>query len=476
MRLHNKLRWIARKRGVYHVRKRVPTLLVDAVGKGEIWRSLCTTSEAEAVRRSHAVLAVIEADLAEARLGIGQNVDPIVMARSQAHSLRPFETCGLRTLPNDSLMRPDQASVSELFAKFLSDPTQDWSSRTRLAYETTERLAVSILGASTPLSDLTRSKCREFIEILRFLPKGASRAFPKLSLKDASLHAKTTGYENIISASNANTYLNKVCVVLNWAVREELLARNHLRGLRLADPIARMEKRRPFSDEQLQLIFEAPLFTGCRDDESNYAKPGEERPRGSRFWIPIIALHSGMRLNEICQLDVSDVRAVDGTDCFAVSERSLIGTTDKRLKTSTSERLVPIHSFLKMLGLADLVRERAGAGHAKLFFDICPGQQGYRSTAFSKWFVLFLESADARMTRTSFHSFRHCFRDALRRARVDREIAMRLGGWGSGSKSGLDVSDYYGQGFESSILSSEIEKVTFEHIKSLHALKCLART
>lgn len=72
--------------------------------------------------------------------------------------------------------------------------------------------------------------------------------------------------------------------------------------------------------------------------------------------------------------------------------------------------------------------------------------------------------------KISFHSFRHCFRDALRRGRVDREVAMMLGGWGNGTKSGLDVSDYYGSGFDASLLASEIEKVSFEQINALRAL------
>ena len=450
---------------------------METVGKREIWHSLRTESETEAFRRSHSVLAQIESTLATARSVVGKNVDQTLLEPWQQESVSVSAASDLNLLmPAGDCAVAEPITFGEVFEKFLADPTQDWSARTRLAYETTKRLAVSIIGASTPMSAITRAACREFVEVLRYLPKGASRAFPHLSPKEASLHAKATGYENVISASNANTYLNKVCVVLNWAVREELLARNHLRGLRLADPIARLEKRHPFSDHQLEAIFTAPLFTGCSDDGHGYAKIGDAKPKGTRFWVPLIALFSGMRLNQICQLDVTDVRAVEGVECFVISVKSLVGSCDKHLKTSGSERIVPILSYLKQLGLAEFVKRRVEAGESKLFFDICPGQNGFRSTAFSKWFVLFLEKAGARMPRTSFHSFRHCFRDALRRARVDREIAMTLGGWGNGSKSGLDVSDYYGRGFESSLLSVELEKVTFEQINALCALTSLAKT
>jgi len=464
---------MVQKRGIYHIRKRVPTVLIATIGKREIWKSLRTGSEIEACRRSYAVLAKIESELAHARLELGIIVDLTLFEPWETRSGQSEPTVGSSAfIRRNEKTHSDTITVSELFDRFLADPTQNWSPRTRLAYQTTQRLAVSMFGASTATDLLTRAVCRDFMESLRFLPKRASRAFPSLSPNEASKYAKATGYKDIISASNANTYLNKVCVVLNWAVREEFLNRNHLMGLRLADPVSKMDKRLPFSDTQLEAIFNSPLYTGCQNDELGYAKQGIARPRGTRFWVPVIALYSGMRLNEICQLDVTDVREIDGIECFVASERSMVGSTDKSLKTSTSERVVPVHSFLKRLGLMAFVEQRIQDGHTKLFFDICAGRNGFRSTAFSKWFVLFLEKAGARQPRTSFHSFRHCFRDALRRSRVDREIAMMLGGWGNGTKSGLDVSDYYGSGFDVSVLANEIEKVSFEQIKALPALIC----
>lgn len=55
--------------------------------------------------------------------------------------------------------------------------------------------------------------------------------------------------------------------------------------------------------------------------------------------MPLIALCTGARLGEICQLDTTDIRTVDGVDCIVVSLRSLNGTTDKQLKTTASYRL-----------------------------------------------------------------------------------------------------------------------------------------
>ena len=59
------------------------------------------------------------------------------------------------------------------------------------------------------------------------------------------------------------------------------------------------------------------------------------------FWVPLIGLYTGMRLEEICQGYVSDIKEIDGVWCFDVNDDK----PDKSVKTE-DRRLVPIHPFL----------------------------------------------------------------------------------------------------------------------------------
>jgi integrase len=95
-----------------------------------------------------------------------------------------------------------------------------------------------------------------------------------------------------------------------------------------------------------------------------------------------------------------------------------------------------------------------------LFPDLKPGTTGYRSDQFSKWFARFLKSIDADADRTSFHSFRHNFRDALREGNVRHEIAMLLGGWSDRSRSQA-TQMFYGQGFSMKTIICELKKVRY---------------
>src|SRR5690606_18501413 len=81
------------------------------------------------------------------------------------------------------------------------------------------------LGADTPVRSISRSQCREMIEVLRWQPRNASKLFPKLSPVEIAERAKAEGRTDLINAANINTYLNKLGGVLNWAVKEEMLER-----------------------------------------------------------------------------------------------------------------------------------------------------------------------------------------------------------------------------------------------------------
>jgi len=439
----------------------VPDALQGIIGKQEIWRSLGTDSPTVAKRRALRVAAQIEHEFEVARSKVGLNVDPIMLEAFTEPA--PIAAATSVAEPEE----PNGITLGDLYDAYMDDPTRDWSPTTRMAYQTTKRIVLAILGKDTPVRSITRSQCRDMIEVLRWQPRNASKLFPKLSPVEIAERAKAEGRTDLINAANINTYLNKLGGVLNWAVKEELLDRNPAQGLRVPDPVARRDKRLPFSIRQLQAIFSAPLYTGCRDDGHGYATPGPERPRNARFWIPLLSMFGGFRLNEACQLDVADIRRIDGVDCFVITERSEGDHNDKRLKTASSERLVPLHAMLIDLGFMDFVRQRKRAGETKLFGEVPMGATGYRSSTFSAWFRRFVARAGADSPKTCFHSFRHGFRDALREARIDRDIALALGGWTTASGA-ASVSDAYGSGYRIATLKEAIDRVRYTGLDLSH--------
>jgi integrase len=466
--------------GTFYVRRRVPKDVEPVVGRVEIWRSLQTDSLGTALRRFPLVVSKIEAVIAQARFDSGISIDVMLLEPPIGHAasfgskpILPIAVSFHATPDRDQAVSPPRQPVSgitfgEAYDRYINDPTQSWSDRTRETYETCRKVAVSVIGENTLIGDVSRTHIREFIDVLKLLPKNSAKRFPKLSPREAADVMRLESAPTLISSANANAYLTSLSTFMNWSVNEELLHRNPARGLRLPDETAKRDKRHPFSADQLKSIFHAPLYRGCLNGERGYAIPGPERPRNARFWVPLIALHSGMRLNEICQLDVSDIDFMDGINCIAVRSESLVGSDDKRLKTGASRRLIPIHRALLDLGFLAYVADQQRGDQTKLFWEIEPGPKGARSVAFSKWFTQFLRRSGACRDRTCFHSFRHNFRDELRVARIDHDIAMVLGGWTGGSSGRNKVSENYGHGHRIKILSEAVDRLEFADIDLSH--------
>ncbi len=120
--------------------------------------------------------------------------------------------------------------------------------------------------------------------------------------------------------------------------------------------------------------------------------------------------------------------------------------------------MIPLHPELVRCGFLAFAEAQRAAGHARLFPELKHDVRGHHADAFSKWFARSLRRSGAKQPRTSFHSFRHNFRDALREADVGREATLALGGW-----AGQGVADQvYGSGLRPRTLAAEVAKVTYD--------------
>ncbi|MBK9011109.1 tyrosine-type recombinase/integrase [Novosphingobium sp.] len=323
-------------------------------------------------------------------------------------------------------------------------------------------MLIELIGAETLASEIDRSVCRDVMSVLASLPRNARKRWPEMPLRVVAKNAAASGDEPM-SAANVNEHMNKLSTVLNWAIKEDICSANPARGLRLPQMTSAKDRRLAFSSEQLQRIFDAPLYRGCADDERGYAVVGDQRPRRSRFWVPLFSLLCGLRLNEACQLLVDDVREDRGVLCFHISSDG----DGQVLKTSASRRVVPVHPALLEFGLAEDLHSARRTGQVRLFDEIKLDSFGMHSGRFSRWFARYLVVCGANGPRTCFHSFRHAFRDALRNGGVNREIALALGGWTTPNGFAA-VGDAYGSGFDPRVLLTEIEKVRYPDLDLSH--------
>ncbi len=222
----------------------------------------------------------------------------------------------------------------------------------------------------------------------------------------------------------------------------------------------------PFSKEQLHTIFNSPLYTGCKSRRFRTVPGDTDLSDTSWYWLPLLGLWTGARLNELCQLRVDDIDQEEGVPFIRVHE----GNEDQRVKFGKS-RLVPIHPELVRLGFLRFVEAQRKGGHERVFPELKLGATGYYSDQASKDFSRYIDRIGAKTSKTSFHSFRHNFKDACRHAGINPDINDILLGHALPGMAGR-----YGDGHVPlPVLHEAVRKLTFfdlalDHIAVTHRL------
>lgn len=216
--------------------------------------------------------------------------------------------------------------------------------------------------------------------------------------------------------------------------------------------------RQPFSNDLLKALFNSPVYTGHKVINRSSVHhirthKGDTILKDALYWLPLIGLYSGLRIEEIAQLTLENVIKENGTWYFNIVE----STDTQRLKTSSSVRKVPLHYELINFGFLEYYNSLDGSRCLMLFPELKRSVDGKWSKSISRNFGRYLDRIGRKDKNVSFHSFRHSFKDACRNAGLDREIHDRLTGHNDGS-----VSSRYGAGFSLPKLKEAVDKVFYD--------------
>jgi integrase len=195
----------------------------------------------------------------------------------------------------------------------------------------------------------------------------------------------------------------------------ELLAGNPAEKVR-AVHTARQKPRIAFSPEDLSRIFNSAIYT----DDYRPIAGGKE----ACYWLPLLALFTGARVEELAQLLVTDVRSAGELGWYLnISDEA----AHSQLKNAASRRRIPLHRILIDCGFLDYVRSLRESHF--LFPALKPNPRhklgGYFSTFFSGYLRKRVRITDRRKV---FHSFRHTFKDVCRRVGIDEAVHDALTG------------------------------------------------
>ncbi len=183
-----------------------------------------------------------------------------------------------------------------------------------------------------------------------------------------------------------------------------------MKGRRVKSKVE-VESFKPFSKIELEAIFSEKEITDGR-----YFK----------YWMPILGLYTGARINELAQLRLKDIKK--DNDIYYIN---IIDSDETTVKNSASRRYLPIHPDLIKLGFIKYFDWLSGKDEKFLFPEISDNERKGRPV--SRWFSRFLKDnckidGQDEPGRVCFHSFRNNASDNFKQKGVaDQFSCAQLG-------------------------------------------------
>jgi len=322
-----------------------------------------------------------------------------------------------------------EPSFSQVAEAFRSDQLaiKRWDHQTAAQARATYRLFVEICG-DRALRGYGRADADEFRKKIQRLPWDYSKAvrYRDKSVDEILGVAKAQARTREVQAITQRTVKRHFSVLSGlWAsaLSAGSVEQNIFSGFRFAATKKASEQRDMWSLAELQKLFASPIYLGSKS-EVRRTVPGDLVLKDERYWLPLIALFSGMRQEEIAQLQVEDIKEVDGIAFFDVNDRP-----PRMLKNANAARHVPLHKQLIRLGFLDYVAACRKAQHDRLFSNLKPGGADSRfGHSFSKWFTRYRREIGVYRKGLDFHSFRHTASTLMHQAGVERAILDHVTG------------------------------------------------
>jgi len=368
--------------------------------------------------------------------------------------LPPMTTPSVTAPATSGPEEPDGPTILETFEHWKREHIRAGGARKSIGeFETQVRRFVDFHG-NKRVSQVTKKDIIAFKDAMLNYP---ARCPAELASKPFSRIVEWGEEHEEVTKLSAKTINEKVLAslraIFNCAVARADIDLNPVQGIRVKSSGQESRPRLPYSADELTSLFASPVFVE------------KYRPRGgagdAAKWMPLLALFTGARLEEIAIIEVADIKNEAGIDYIHFKTHNDDGTP-RRVKNRFVRRKVPIHTKLIGLGFLKFVAGQRKRGSARLFPEV-RSKREKQSAAYSQWYGRYARKY-VPDGRKSFHSFRHTFKRALRDGRVEktlRDAIMAHSHKDEAERYGIDED---GQGFSIEPLREAVETVNFPSI------------
>jgi integrase len=302
---------------------------------------------------------------------------------------------------------------------------KDWTIQNRQALHYTVRRWIEFHG-DLPLDELKRQHLGEFARAALRLP--ASRIMARKPMREAIASVERDGLPTI-SGKTRTRLIDHMKAMLAWAqdnghVPQDPFTDYKLDRAKAKISLQRQRRVKPFTPSQVTAIIRHVVATADR--------------RTMDWWLPVIAAYTGARREELGRLTLNDVLEVDGQLCLRITDEE----EGQKIKNRHSQRILPVPQAVLDRGFSAYVAERRSEGGKMLWRELHHDKARRATLREVKTDPRgrFTEEYGKRFTRhvriplglkdraTVFHSFRHSWTDAARRAGIDSDLRRMIAG------------------------------------------------
>lgn len=246
-----------------------------------------------------------------------------------------------------------------------------------------------------PVAAIDRDMADAFLQAIEKLPQNWGKSKDSRDKTLTELLEQSANAETFISNKTVNRHISALSSLFKW--------------LQCNKAKFKFEGDNPFSNQwRDEVSTDATRWLPYNIEELNKLFAGE--PPSELRWIMFVALFTGMRLNEVCQLHKDDVR-LEGDIWYLNVGSDYEG---QRIKSEAGFRRVPIHSELQKAGLLNYQKSLADG---QLWPGLKPdGPDRKLSWYVTRQFTAYRRKVGITRARVNFHSLRKNFVTCLESA------------------------------------------------------------
>jgi len=172
--------------------------------------------------------------------------------------------------------------LSKMIKQYMEYKEPEWTPKTKMEMSGVFRFLLDLLG-DVDVTDITRQTVLDLRSRLMRLPPNMHKRYPDQTILQLLNRTDIVP----MSTKSVNKHVGGVGGLLRYCLDIGIVTANYATGLKLSEKGRVDEERSSYSIEDLTSIV-----------NNLSCKP----TLPERYWIPMIGMYSGMRLNEICQL------------------------------------------------------------------------------------------------------------------------------------------------------------------------------